>query len=264
MKTLKNTIILLLSFILIFLTGCSNNSKNESIVEEIKNRGYITIATSGDNPPTIYPDENNELVGLDADWAKEIADYLGVEIEWKRMDFKGIIPSITSKQVDIGMSGISVTEERAKEIDFTEHYAFEDVIAIFPEDTTDIKSPLDIKDKKVGVVAGSHNGEAPAKEIGGYEDLISYPSVSTALEDLKNGRTDVVLTGRIVGGDWLQKEGEGFKMSEEGYKGSKIAIAVDKDNSELKELINEAITKGKESGKYEEYAKKHVGTEFVE
>ena len=249
--------------ILLVLVACGGQEE-KSLLDQIKERGYITIATSGDNPPTIYPNEKNELIGLDADWAKEIADGLGVDIEWKRMDFPGIIPSITAKQVDIAMSCISVTDARMEVVEFTEYYAFEDVIAIFPEGTTDIKSPLDIKGKVVGVVSGSHNGEAPAREIGGFKDLITYPGIATVFEDLKTGRIEVAITGRVVGGYWLQNEGQGYKMSDEGYLGSKIAVVVNKDNPELRDAINEIIKKGKEEGKYKEYALKHIGTEFAQ
>lgn len=260
---MKKSVYLLISmmFVVALLAGCG---KEEDIITQIQERGYITIATSGNNRPTIYPNEKNELVGLDADWAQIVADHLGVDIEWKVMDFKGTIPAVTAGQVDIAMSGISVTEERAKTVDFSDSYAFEDVIAVYPEDVTDIESAEDIEGKIVGVVAGSSNGEAPVLEIGGYEKMVQYPSLANVFADLKNGRTDLAVTGRIVAGDWLVREGEGYKMTKKGYLGSKIAIVVDKKNPELTATINEAIKKAKEEGKYEELAIKHIGSEFAQ
>ncbi len=264
---MKNTIKIMLSLVLSLgiLTACGEGSDDK--VKEIQDKGTITIATSGNNPPTIYPNEKNELVGLDVDWANLIADELGVDVEWKEMDFKGTVPSVKSKQADMAMSGISVTEEREKEVDFTEYYAFEDVIAIYnPDLVDDINGPEDIEGKIVGVVAGSHNGEAPAEEIGGYKDLKTYPSLPNVFEDLKNKRIDVALTGRVVGGDWMLREGneKGYVISEDGYSGSKISIAISKENEELTEKVSEIIKQAKDDGKYEELAKEHTGEEFVE
>lgn len=266
---MKNKIRIMLSLVLLLsfgiLTACGGGSDDK--VKEIQDKGVITIATSGNNPPTIYPDKNNELVGLDVDWANLIADELGVDIEWKEMDFKGTVPSVKSKQADMAMSGISVTEERAEEVDFTEHYAFEDVIAIYnPDVVDDVTGPEDIEGKIVGVVAGSHNGEAPVEEIGGYKELKTYPGLANVFEDLKNKRIEVAVTGRVVGGDWMLREGKekGYVISEDGYLGSKIAIAISKDNEELTEKVTEIIKQAKDDGKYEEIAKEHTGEEFVE
>lgn len=262
MKSKKRVVSLLLLISLLVLAACGKS--DQSGLEAIKERGTIIIATSGDNPPTIFPNENNELVGIDADWAKIIADDLGVDIEWKRVDFKGIIPGITSGNFDIGMSGILVTDERKKTIDFSEHYALDEAVAIFPESVTDITSPKDIKDKIVGVVTGSSNGEAPVREIGGYKELKQYPGVAQALADLQNGRVDLVVTGKVAGAHWLASEGKGYKMSEEGLAGTGLAAAISKDNKELTEAIDNAIKKAKDEGKYDEIAEKWLNTTFSE
>ncbi|MET3505298.1 substrate-binding periplasmic protein [Halalkalibacter oceani] len=236
----------------------------EGKLAEILERGSIIIATSGNNAPTIFPNEQNELVGIDADWAQIIADHLGVEIDWRRMDFKGLIPGVTAGNFDIAMSGINVTEERLEALYFSDHYAFDEVVAVFPESTTDIHSPEDITDRVVGVVAGSTNGEAPAEEIGGYKELKSYPGLAEALHDLKNGRTEVVITGKMLAGHWIQTEGEGFTTSEEGLNGREVAVALNKGEDDLKAAIDEAIQNAKEQGKYEEIAEKWLGTTFSE
>lgn len=262
MRKKLSLLTLIFTIISIILMGCNNTEK--SALDEIKEKGKIVIATSGDNPPTVFPDENNELVGIDVDWAQIIADELGVDIEWKRVDFKGIIPGITSGNFDLGMSGILVTEERKKSVDFSEHYALDEAVAIFPEDVSDIKSPKDIKNKIVGVVTGSSNGEAPVQEIGGYKELIQYPGVAQALADLQNGRVDLVVTGKVAGAHWLKTEGKGFKMSEEGIAGTGLAAVTSKENKELLDEINKAILKAKDEGKYDEIAQKWLGTTFSE
>lgn len=234
----------------------------KTLLDEIKARGYITVATSGDNAPTSFANEKNEIIGLDADWAQIVADHLGVKVQFKRLEFKGIIPGLLAGTFDVGMSGINVTEERLKTIAFSEHYGYEEVVAIFPESRTDIHSVEDIKGKVVGVVTGSTNGEVPVREVGGFKDIKLYPGIAELFQDLKNERTEVVVTGKIMAGHWTNTEGKGYKLSEKGLAGRKIAIAMRQDVPELQAAINEAIQKAKANGKYEELAKKWIGTTF--
>lgn len=240
----------------------ANNAKG--LLADIKKRGIIVIATSGNNAPTIFPNEKNELVGIDADWAKIIADHLGVKIEWKRMDFSGIIPGLLAGNFDIGMSGIGVTEERMKTIDFTEHIAYDEVIAVYNKKKTDINSPEDIKGRLVGAVTGSSNGDAPARKIGGYKELKNYPGQAEAFHDLQNGRIEIMITGKMLAGHWIRTEGKDFTVSPKGIEGRKLAVAMKKGETDLKAAIDEAILSAKKQGKYDEIAQKWLGSTFTQ
>jgi len=277
----RMTLVSLVIAMVMLVAACGSSNSNESasgspapganggaakdakgVLADIKKRGTIVIATSGNNAPTIFPNEKNELVGIDADWAKVVADHLGVKIEWKRMDFKGIIPGILSGNFDIGMSGIGVTEERLQTLDFSDHNAYDEVVAVFSKQRTDITSPEDIKGKVVGVVTGSSNGEAPAKAIGGYKELKLYPGAAEAFHDLANGRIEVMVTGKMLAGHWLNTEGKDYAMSEKGVEGRKLAIAMKKGEDDLKAAIDEAIAAAKKQGKYDEIATKWLGAKF--
>ncbi|MDF2962933.1 MAG: hypothetical protein K0S39_4668, partial [Paenibacillus sp.] len=184
MKKQTSLVIVFLLSLVLLISACSGSapapaangkadpaaSSAKGLLADIKKRGTIVIATSGNNAPTIFPNEKNELVGIDAEWAKIIADHLGVKIEWKRMEFSGIIPGLLTGNFDIGLSGIGVTEERLKTLDFSEHVAYDEVVAVYNKKTTGINSPEDIKGRIVGVVTGSSNGDAPARKIGGYKE----------------------------------------------------------------------------------------------
>ncbi len=178
------------------------------------------------------------------------------------MDFKGIIPGVMAGNFDIGLSGIGITEERMQTLDVSEHIAYDEVIAVFSKETSGISSPEDIKGRVVGVVTGSSNGDEPAREIGGYKEIKSYPGQAEAFHDLQNGRTEVMLTGKMLAGHWINTEGKDFTMSEQGMAGRKLAAVMKKGESELKAAIDEAILEAKEQGKYDEIAIKWLGVKF--
>ncbi|TDF98556.1 substrate-binding periplasmic protein [Paenibacillus piri] len=276
---MKKSSVIVLSLMLTFallLAACSGGSSAPSangkadsgagsakgLLADIKKRGTIVIATSGNNAPTIFPNEKNEMVGIDADWAQIIADHLGVKIEWKRMDFNGIIPGLLTGNFDIGMSGIGVTEERLKTLDFSEHIAYDEVVAVYNKKTTGINSPEDIKGRVVGVVTGSSNGDAPARKIGGYKDLKTYPGQAEVFHDLQNGRIEVMVTGKMLAGHWIKTEGKDYTVSPKGMEGRKLAVAMKKGETDLKAAIDEAIQNAKKQGKYDEIAKKWLGSTF--
>ncbi|SFK68148.1 polar amino acid transport system substrate-binding protein [Paenibacillus sp. 1_12] len=276
MKKQTSLVLVLILSLVLLISACSSsapapaaNGKSDAgssnvkgLLADIKKRGTIVIATSGNNAPTIFPNEKNELVGIDAEWAKIIADHLGVKIEWKRMDFSGIIPGLMTGNFDIGLSGIGVTEERLKTLDFSEHIAYDEVVAVYNKKTTGINSPEDIKGRIVGVVTGSSNGDAPARKIGGYKELKTYPGQAEAFHDLQNGRIEVMVTGKMLAGHWIKTEGKDYMVSPKGLEGRKLAVAMKQGEPDLKNAINEAILAAKKQGKYEEIAQKWLGSTF--
>ena len=83
--------------------------------------GTLTMATNAYFPPYEYY-EGDEIVGIDAEFAKAICDYLGYELVIEDMEFASIIPAINSGKADFGAAGMTVTEERLVNVDFTDSY----------------------------------------------------------------------------------------------------------------------------------------------
>ncbi|MCU1403898.1 MAG: hypothetical protein JWQ43_201 [Glaciihabitans sp.] len=254
---------------LISLVGCSTTSDDASgdtasnALTKIESAGTLSIGSSGNNSPTIFPDSSGGYQGIDADWAKIIADGLGVDVEWRILDFKGIVPGIQSGQFDAAMSGLRVTEERKEVIDFSIPYAADDAIAVYPEDVSGINSPEDIDGKTVCVVAGSSNGEQPVTRIGTAASVQAYPGTAESFAGLKDGRCEVLVTGRLLALDWIQKgEGDGFAISEDGTDCAEFAVGLPKDEPELMEAVNDAIQGGLDDGQFDTIAEKWTGGTF--
>jgi ABC-type amino acid transport substrate-binding protein len=242
------------------LSACSSGGSD---LDEVKSHGTITIGTSGNNAPTIFRDPSGGFVGIDADWANLIAKKLGVKVEWKTLDFSGIVPGLQAKKFDIAMSGLRVTEERKKVIDFSDPIGYDEAVAVFPDKEKGITGPEDIKGHTVCVVAGSSNGELPVQRIGTAAKVTRYPGQAEAFSDLKNGRCQIMVTGRILALHWIKSgDGAGFKVSDKGTDGTALAVGVPKGSDALLKAINEAIADAKKDGAYESIAQKWLGEPF--
>ena len=117
MKNLKKILCLVLALSMVALCCVSCGGKDEA--EETKT---IVMATNAEFPPYEFF-ENEEIVGIDAEVARAIADKLGYELEIEHIDFDSIIPGVQGGKYDFGMAGMTVTEDRLKEVSFTQSYA---------------------------------------------------------------------------------------------------------------------------------------------
>lgn len=245
---------------LLAVSACGSSGTS---LDAIKSSGTITIGTSGDNAPTIFRDPSGNFVGIDADWANIIAKNLGVKVEWKTLDFNGIVPGLQAGKFNIAMSGLRVTPEREKVIDFSEPIAYDDAVAVYPKSEQGITSPESIKGRTVCVVAGSSNGETPVQRIGTAAKVTRYPGQAEAFTDLKNGRCDLMVTGRILALNWIKSgAGAGFAVSKDGTDGTAIAVGVPKNSGPLLRAINQAIDQAKKDGAYQSIAEKWIGEPF--
>lgn len=262
MNKMKKSILALGSVVMLTLTSCGSGEANA--LEHIKESGVLAIGTSGNNIPTIYRDDSGELIGIDVDWANIVAEDLGVEIEWKVLDFKGIVPGLKSERFDVAMSGLRITDERKEVIDFSQPIATDDAIVVYPEEMSGITSPEDIAGKSVCVVAGSSNGDQPAQRIGTAEKVRAFPGIAEAFAGLTTDRCDVMMTGRALAGAWIASgDGEGYAISKKGSDCAELAIGVPKGSPELLAAINESIDAAKEEGKYEEIAQEWIGEPYA-
>ncbi|MGW4489814.1 substrate-binding periplasmic protein [Amycolatopsis sp. NPDC004368] len=245
------------------LTSVSACSSGGSNLDDIKSHGAITIGTSGNNAPTIFRDPSGGFVGIDADWANLIAKSLGTKVEWKTLDFSGIVPGLQAKKFDIAMSGLRVTPDRQKVVDFSEPIGYDDAVAVYPQKETGITGPESIKGKSVCVVAGSSNGEAPVQRIGGAAKVTRYPGQAEAFSDLKNGRCDLMVTGRILALYWIKSgDGAGYEVSRNGTDGTALAVGVPKGSDALLQAVNKGIEDAKKAGAYQSIAQKWLGQPF--
>ena len=220
--------------------------------------GVLVMATNAEFPPYEFHD-GGDIVGIDAEIAKAIADELGMELEIEDIAFDSIIPEITSGKADMGLAGMTVTEDRKQSVDFTDTYAKASQKIIVKEDSA-IASPDDLTGVIVGVQQGT-TGDIYVSDLEADGTTVErYNKGFEAVQALSQGKIDAV----VIDGEPAKTcvaQTEGLKILEESFTDEEYAIAVKKGNTELLEKINGALKTLKDNGTLDEIVAKYIKAE---
>lgn len=248
--------------------GCGSSSKTEgektegAAVEQkadggnlsdIKSKGKLVVGTSADYPPYEFHTMANgkdEIVGFDIDIAKEVAKELGVELEVKDMDFDGLLVALQAGKVDMVFAGMTPTDERKENADFSDiYYSATHRFILRSGEEGSVKSFDDLKGKKIGVQKGSIQ-EGIAKENFDEANIKSLAKVTDLVLDLKNKKVDAILIEEGVAKINCDKNKDiamsDFVVTDEN---GGAAIALKKGSTELQTEVNKTISKLKEEDK---------------
>lgn len=252
----KIVTVVLASVIALTLSACGGaNSGNEAAVKK------YTIGTDATYPPFEF-EKDGKYVGIDIDIINAIAKEEGFEVEIKPMDFKGIIPAITSNQLDGAIAGISITDERKEVVSFSEPYYKAGLSLIVHEDNTTITKPEDLKGKVIAIKKGT-SGAKLADEYGktyGAEVKYFDDSPSMYLE-VANKNADATLEDfPVISYKIAVDPNANLKIVGDRLNGDFYGIAVAKDNEELLKKMNDGLKKIQDNGKYDEIIKAYMGT----
>lgn len=218
--------------------------------------GKLIVSTNAEFPPYEYYDAN-EIVGIDIAIAQAIADKLGLELEVKDGAFDTIIAEVVSGKADIGIAGMTVTDERKQNVDFSDSYATGTQVIIVKEDSG-IKSAADLEGKSIGVQLGT-TGDIMATDIKDSK-VEQYNKGMDAVQALSQGKIDAVIIDSEPA-KFYEKEVSGLKILDEAFAVEDYAIALKKGNTALQSKINEALKELKAEGKIDEIIGKYIKAE---
>lgn len=232
--------------------GTSGNS-SKSAIEAIKAKGKLVIGTSADYPPYEFHSTANgkdEIVGFDIEIAKQVAKDLGVELEIKDMSFDGLLVALQSDKVDMVFAGMTPTEERKKNVDFSDiYYEATHRFILRSGEEAGITKMEDLKDKKIGVQKGSVQ-ESIAKDNFPAGDIKSLDKVTDLVLDLKNNKVDAVLAELPVAKINVDKnQGIAIANFEVKDPDGGCAIAMKKGSSDLQAQVNKTLAQLKQDNK---------------
>ena len=224
--------------------------------------GKLTVGLSPDFPP-FENMENGEYVGLDVDLAKALAEKLGLEVEFKTLQFDAIVPAVAAGgQVDLGISGITVEPDREKQVDFTDSYYVDDQCIVVMKSNTSVtaddQSALNAADVTIAVQSGT-TGESYAKENFPNATTQPYGNATDCFAAMQAGQAQAVVTNKAVGKQMVADAYKEAQVVKEIATGEEYACAVSKDNTALRDAVNDAIKQLEDDGTLDSLVKKYLG-----
>jgi len=209
--------------------------------------------------PFEFQDVNSkEYTGFDIDLAKALGKQMGYEIQIQNMGFDGLIPALESGQIDLIISGMTITEERAKKVNFSYPYYQSGLSIVVGINNETIKSFKDLEGKKIGVQIGT-TGAKFAKGIKGAQ-VREFNNVPEAFMELKAGGVEAVINDLPVNQYYIAQAGsKDAKIVGELLSAENYGIAINKKNTELTQKVNKALAELKKNGEYEKIYVKWFG-----
>lgn len=218
--------------------------------------GVIRVATDSTFPPfELYKD--GKRTGFDIELIETLAKSMGKKVEWTDIDFKGLIPGLISKRFDVAASGIYITEERRKVVDFTDPYYPGGLVIVVKSDNHSILKPADLEGKKVSVQVGTKSVNY-LKEYFPHVERVEVEKNQEMFNLVEIGRTDAAVTGKPAALEYV-KARPGVKVLDKQISVELYGFAVRKDTPELTQALNAALKKAKLDGSYDKLVKKWLG-----
>ncbi len=248
-------------------TGNADSSNSASQAKLTASDGVLVMATNASFPPYEFVGDDGAFAGIDVEIAGLIAEKLGLKLEIQDVEFGSIIGGVQSGKFDMGMAGMTVTDERKESVNFSDTYAT-GVQSIIVKEDSDIGSFDDffnedgsVKDIKIGVQQDT-TGDiycSDTVENGGVgEDHVTqFKTGNDAVQALVSGKVDAVIIDNQPAKSYVAVN-SGLKILDTAYTEEEYAICVSKDNEPLLEAINEALASLKADGKIDEIVGKYI------
>ena len=261
MKLFRKLAAISLAVVMVVLT-CSGCSSSQNKMQQIRESGKLVMYTNAAFPPYEFLGENGEITGVDVEIGKAIAEELGVTLKVNNANFDGIVSAIASGKGDVGIAGITITDERSQRVDFSEPY-IESVQYLILSQDSEIQVLEDLASKTVGAQTGTtgylylddqnRDGLMTDQPC----NLLAYQTPTDAMVALSEGKLDAVVVDQLVA-EQLAKSQPNFiaipliTASGEQVK-EECGVAVAKGNEDLLAVINQVIEQMKSDGSIDQY-----------
>jgi polar amino acid transport system substrate-binding protein len=218
------------------LSGCARSTGSN--LDRIVERGEIVVGVKADTPPFGFRDKDGELWGFDVDLTNAIAGRLGVKPRFVPLTTAERIPALLSGKVDILAACMTITRERAREVDFSMQY-FDTHQALLVSLGSPIKDYVDLAGKRAGVVKGS-TAMSLVKVVQPDVAVVAFDKYDDALKALTGGEVEAIATDYIILAGLLQGRGDKLKIVGQ-FGWEPYGIAMRQNDSKLRGRINEAL-----------------------
>lgn len=253
------------------LSGCSEQNSSDStsavasssqdLLDQIRAKGTIVIATEGTWSPWTFHDEKGNLTGYDIELGRLIAKHLGVKAQFVEGKWDGLLAGISSGRYDIMINGVDITPEREKAYSFTEPYAYNKTVVVTRASDTAIQSMQDLKGKVTANTISSTYAEVAERygaKVTGVDDL------NQTFELLLSGRIDATLNAEVVFYDYKRVHPTAeVKIAAVSDEMTSVGIPLKKEGTEkLKQEINKVLTQLHQSGELSKLSQQFFGADI--
>jgi ABC-type amino acid transport substrate-binding protein len=224
----------------------------------IRARGELRIGTSGTAPPNTWVNSKDQLQGYDIDWGDMIARELQLPLKWVMVDFRGLMPALSSGQLDMVITGVRIRESLKRTFLFSEPYAYERMVAVVRVGDRSMQTLSDIRGRSVGVVAASFQ-EDTIRAMGGYRGLLAMPSGSDVFLSLHTGHIDVAVVGLTAAVHYENHRPGEIRIVRGGGGVNAQGIVMQKTAVELKAAVDRLVARCRADGTYLALYRKNFG-----
>lgn len=256
-KVLKKYGVMLLIFIMSVLgAGCSKAEKNDN---------EVIIGFDNTYFPMGFMDENGDTVGFDIDLAKETFNKLEMDVKFQPIDWSMKETELNTNNIDMIWNGYTLTEERKQKVSYTDPYMKNKQLIITLSDS-DIKNKSDLYNKTIGTQQGSAGLEAIEKEKDLVENLkgknpVLYDTFDKVFRDLEAGRIDAMVADETLARYYISQKGEEkYSILEDNFGEEIYVVAFRKDDTELRDKVNNTINELKNEKIFDEIYSKWFGS----
>lgn len=246
----------------------NSNQKSDATLEKIKKSGLLVVGLSADYAPYEFHQTikgQDEIVGFDVSLAKEVAKSLGVKLQIKEMAFDALLGALKTGKVDIVISGMSATPERAKEVNFSTPYMHaQQEVLIRKADKEKYKSVTDFSGHSVAAQKGTTQADLATGELPGAKPVLLSKFTDEILE-LQSGKVDAIVVEQPVGGAYADhdKSLEMVPMDFVHKFGAGAAVALPKGSDALTAQVNKVINRVTKDGTFTKWQKQAFKQIFV-
>jgi len=222
--------------------------------------GTVKVGTNAEYPPFEFVNEEGTITGFDIELMEAIAEEAGFEYELVNTRWDGIFVALASGEFDAVISAATITPERAEQVNFSDPYFNAGQRIAVKADNDAIQGPEDLEGLKVGVQLGTTGDIFLSEQTGA--DVQRYDENTLAFEALNNGDLDAVMADGPTAAEVLQSNPEmDLKLVDGVFTEEQYGIAVNQEETDLLEAINEGLAAIKENGEYDEIYDKYFGTD---
>ncbi|BBB91718.1 MAG TPA: basic amino acid ABC transporter substrate-binding protein [Methylomusa anaerophila] len=250
-------IVLTMFLLTLGLAGCGGQqaakSAEQSAAKTLKVGSDTAFA-----PFEVQDEKTKEYVGFDMDLIKALGKQMGIPVEVQSMNFDGLIPALEAGNIDMVISAMTITPERAQKVNFSKPYYKSGLSMVVKSDNNTLKSFKDLEGKRIAVQIGT-TGADEAKKIKDAK-IREFNTAPEAFLELKAGGVDAVVNDLPVNEYYIaQAGGKDAKIVGEPLTSEDYGIATAKKNTELGNKINKALDELKQNGEYEKIYIKWFG-----